>query len=94
MLIIKQILVYMLLYPYSEENEKFLHELYFGIWGKGKTAETLIELWKKGYFDIDVIPVDWIEDRIADIAENEDMNIEEAEVLEKLLKDWEKTNAL
>lgn len=44
MLIIKQILVYMLLYPYSEENEKFLHELYFDIWGKGKTAETLIEL--------------------------------------------------
>lgn len=95
MLIIKQIIGYMLTHPYSEENEKFLHEIYFDIWGKGKTAETLLEFWKKGYFNIDLIPVDWIQDRIDDLEYEEqawnipDMNIDKIDVLEKLLKDWE-----
>ena len=95
MLILKQIIGYMLTHPYSEENEKSLNELYFDVWGKGKAAETLLELWQKGYFAIDLIPVDWIQDRIDDLVyegqawNDEDMNIEQIEVLEKLLKDWE-----
>lgn len=90
MLIIKRIIGYMLTHTYSEENEKALHELYFDIWGKGKAAETLLELWQKGCFGIDVIPVDWIQDRIEDLAfEDEDMNIDKIDVLEKLLKGWE-----
>jgi len=86
---------YMLTHPYSEENEKFLHEIYFDIWGKGKATETLLELWQKGCFGIDVIPVDWIQDRIDDLAYEEHawkipyMNIDKIDVLEKLLKDWE-----
>lgn len=95
MLIIKQIIGYMLTHTYSEENEKFLHEIYLDVWGKGKTAEILLEFWKKGYFSIDLIPVDWIQDRIEDLEYEEqawnipDMNIDKIDVLEKLLKDWE-----
>lgn len=95
MLILKQIIGYMLTHPYFEENEKSLHELYFDIWGKGKTVETLLELWQKGCFGIDVIPVEWIQDRIEDLEYEEqawnipDMNIDKIDVLEKLLKDWE-----
>ncbi len=95
MLIIKRIIGYMLTHTYSEENEKSLHELYFDIWGKGKVAETLLELWQKGCFGIDVIPVEWIQDRIEDLEYEEqawnipDMNIDKIDVLEKLLKDWE-----
>lgn len=97
MLILKQIIGYMLTHTYSEENEKFLHELYFGIWGKGKAAETLLELWQKGCFNIDVIPVEWIQNRIDDLEYEAqawnipDMNIDKIDVLEKLLKDWENT---
>lgn len=94
MLIIKKVIGYILTHSYSQENAEYLHEMY-AIWGKGRAAEMLHDLWKEGCFNIDVIPVDWIQDRIEDLEYEEqawnipDMNIDKIDVLEKLLKDWE-----
>ena len=95
MLILQRIIEYALTHKYSEEHEKFLDECYFSIWGKGEKAKLIIELWKNKCFDIPLIPVRYVEDRIDDLYFDQEkwnddtLNLDEIDALETLLKKWE-----
>lgn len=94
MLILQQLIAYALTHKYTEENEKFLDECYFDIWGKGEKAKTIIDLWKQGAFKIEVMPVEYIEGKIGDlyheqdIWDNDRLNLEEIDTLERLVDGW------